>query len=170
MNDTIRLETPADIGAIERVNRLAFGRHDEARLVDALRHGGFVRLSLLAEAGSQVVGHILFTDLPIISANGRHSALALAPLAVVPEFQRQGIGSALVRKGLEICRDQGHRIVVVVGHPNYYPRFGFSTQLATHLESAFSGRESFMAAELQAGALSAVSGRLQYPQPFGVAP
>jgi putative acetyltransferase len=75
----------------------------------------------------------------------------------------------LTRKGLEICKDQGHRIVVVVGHPNFYPRFGFSTQLTSHLESAFSGRDSYMAAELQAGALNGISGRLQYAEPFGLA-
>ena len=170
MDYTLRPETPADSPAIRRVNSLAFGRDDEARLVDALRQGDYVRLSLVAEVAGQVVGHILFTDLPILTANGPLSALALAPVAVAPECQRQGIGSGLVRKGLEICKDQGHRIVVVVGHPDFYPRFGFSTQLAANLKSAFSGRDSFMAAELQADALSGVFGRLQYPQPFGLAP
>jgi putative acetyltransferase len=91
-------------------------------------------------------------------------ALALAPIAIFPEFQNQGIGSALVRKGLEVCKEQGHRIVVVLGHLHFYPRFGFSSKLAAHLDSPFSGKESFMALELVPGALDGVEGRVQYPQ------
>jgi putative acetyltransferase len=88
-------------------------------------------------------------------------------MAVLPERQRQGIGSALVQKGLEACRQQGHRIVVVLGHSHFYPRFGFSPRLAAHLESPFSGGDSFMAVELVPGALDGVVGRVQYPPPFG---
>jgi putative acetyltransferase len=170
MEWTLRPEVPADAEAVRCVHRLAFGRDDEARLLDALRSGGHVRLSLLAELRGQVVGHVLFSDLPIVTARGPVAALALAPLAVRPEFQGRGIGSALVRRGLEICKRQGQRIVVVVGHPGFYPRFGFSAPLAGHLESPYSGRDSFMAAELEAGALDGVAGRLQYPRPFGVEP
>src|SRR5437879_1244482 len=133
MSTILRPETVADHEAIRRVNRLAFGQDDEARLVDALREGGYVRLSLVAERSGQLVGHILLSDLPIVTEAGTIPALALAPMAVLPEFQNQGIGSALVRRGLEACREQGHKIVVVVGHPRYYPRFGFSTQLTANL-------------------------------------
>jgi predicted N-acetyltransferase YhbS len=87
-------------------------------------------------------------------------------MAVLPGFQNQGIGSALIHKGLETCRRQGHRIVVVLGHPEFYPRFGFRPALAAHLESPFSGKDSFMAAELVPGALDGVKGRVQYPPPF----
>jgi putative acetyltransferase len=167
MNVVIRSETTADLDAIRHVNRLAFGQDDEARLVDALRGGGYVRVSLVAEQAGQVVGHILFSDLPIHTEAGTVSALALAPMAVVPTFQKQGIGSALVRQGLEECRRQGHQIVVVVGHPHFYPRFGFSSKLAERLISPFSGRESFMSLELVPGALDGVAGRVQYPPPFG---
>src|SRR5205823_10756103 len=125
MQFLIRSETSADYEAIRHVNHLAFGQEDEARLVDALREGGYVRASLVAEQAGQVVGHILFSDLPILTAAGTVSALALAPLAVLPEFQNQGIGSALIRRGLAVCQEQGHQIVVVVGHPPFYPRFGF---------------------------------------------
>ena len=118
---TIRPEDFADHEAIRHVNRLAFGQDDEARLVDALRDGGFVRMSLVAERAGRVVGHILFSDLPIITGDGTVAALALAPMAVLPELQRQGIGSALVQMGLEACRQQGHRIVVVLGHAHFYP-------------------------------------------------
>ncbi len=163
----VRAETTADHEAIRHVNRLAFGQGDEARLVDGLREGGFVRVSLVAERAGQVVGHILFSDLPILTEAGTVPALALAPMAVLPELQNQGIGSALVQQGLEACRQQGHRVVVVLGHAHFYTRFGFSPKLAAHLESPFSGGDSFMAVELVPGALDGVAGRVQYPPPFG---
>jgi putative acetyltransferase len=163
----MRPETSAAQEAIRHVNRLAFGQDEEARLVDALRDSGFLRVSLVAERAGQVVGHILFSDLPIITGAGAVPALALAPMAVLPELQRQGIGSVLVRSGLDECRQQGHRIVVVLGHSHFYPRFGFSPKLAAHLESPFSGSDSFMAVELMPGALDGVTGQVQYPPPFG---
>jgi putative acetyltransferase len=161
----IRLETDRDRDAIFRVNRLAFGRDDEARLVDALHSGGFVCLSLLAEMAGHIAGHVLFSQLTIEGRDGLLSALALAPLAVVPEFQRQGIGSELVRRGLDLCRERGHRIVLVVGHPQFYPRFGFSHALTRGLCSPCAGG-SFMAAELMEGALRGVTGAVHYPPPF----
>jgi putative acetyltransferase len=167
MSIIIRPESTADLEAIRSVNRLAFGQDDEARLVDALRDGGFVRVSLVAEQEGRIVGHILFSDLPIITEDGTVAALALAPMAVLPELQNQGIGSALVQKGLEACRQRGHGVVVVLGHAHFYPRFGFSPKLAAHLESPFSGSDSFMAVELVAGALAGVAGRVLYPPPFG---
>jgi len=165
MTLTIRPETDHDRDAIFRVHSLAFGRVDEARLVDALRSGSFVRLSLVAETAGQIVGHILFSGLTIEGREGLLSALALAPLAVVPEFQRQGIGSELVRRGLDLCREQGHRIVIVVGHPGFYPRFGFSRALTRGLCSPYAG-ESFMALELVEGALRGLTGAVHYPPPF----
>ncbi|HWG44660.1 MAG TPA: N-acetyltransferase [Gemmataceae bacterium] len=167
MSIVIRPESTADHEAIRHVNRLAFGQNAETSLVDALRDSGYVRVSLLAEKAGQVVGHILFSDLPIITGAGTVPALALAPMAVLPEFQNQGIGSALVRSGLDECRQQGHKIVVVLGHPHFYPRFGFSPALAAHLEAPFLGSDSFMGLELVAGALDGVVGWVQYPPPFG---
>jgi len=166
MSLLIRPETSADHRAIWHVNRLAFGQDAEARLIDALRDGGYVRTSLVAQRDQQVVGHILFSDLPIVSEAGTVPALALAPMAVLPEVQNQRIGSALVLRGLEVCREQGHSIVVVLGHPRFYQRFGFSSKLPVHLESPFSGRESFMAVELVPGALDGVTGRVHYPPSF----
>jgi putative acetyltransferase len=163
----VRPEVAADHEAIRHVNRLAFDQDEEGRLVDALREGGWLRVSLVAERAGRVVGHILFSDLPILTGDGTVPALALAPLAVLPEFQRQGIGSALVRRGLDECRQQGHKIVVVLGHPGFYPRFGFSAKLAAQLGSPFSGKDAFMAVELVPGALGGVAGRVQYPPPFG---
>ena len=164
----VRDEMPGDRLAIRRVHRLAFGRDDEADLVDALLDGGYARASLVAEVERVVVGHILFSDLPIITEMGTVAALALAPMAVLPECQRQGIGSQLIRTALDTCRAQGHRIVVVLGHPDFYQKFGFSSELARSLESPFSGRPSFMAIELVAGALSGVSGKVRYAPSFGI--
>ena len=166
MNILIRPETSADHDAIRHVNRLGFGQGDEARLVDALRDGGHVRVSLVAEAEGQVVGHVLFSDLPILTDGGTVASLSLAPMAVLPECQKRGIGSALVREGLEVCQGEGHRIVVVLGHPDFYPRFGFSARLAEPLSSPFGGREAWMALELVPGALGGVTGWVRYPPPF----
>src|SRR5215831_17208082 len=103
MSVTVRAETPEDREAIRAVNRQAFGQEDEARLVDALRDGGYARLSLVAEEGGRVVGHVLFSDLPIETRAGTLHALTLAPVAVLPDRQRRGIGSRLIREGLRVC-------------------------------------------------------------------
>jgi putative acetyltransferase len=163
----VRVEGADDLEAIREVNRQAFGREDEARLVDALREGGYARLSLVAEEAGRVVGHILFSDLPVVTPTGAVPALALAPLAVLPERQRQGIGSRLVREGLLACAGAGHRAVIVLGHPAYYPRFGFSAGLAERLKAPFSG-PAFMARELVPGALTGMTGEVRYPPPFGL--
>lgn len=163
----VRDETPEDIDAVRHVNRLAFGRDNEATLVDALRNGGHVRVSLVAEVDCRVVGHVLFSALPIVTEAGTVPALALAPMAVLPEFQNLSVGSELVRRGLELCRERGHVIVVVLGHPRFYSRFGFSTALASRLSSPFSGKESYMALALVSDALDGVEGRVEYPPPFG---
>ena len=166
MTLTIRPERPSDLAAIGNVNRLAFGRDEESRLVDALRAGGFVRLSLLAEVEREIVGHILFSTLPIEGDHGVVEALALAPMAVLPAQQRRGIGSGLVREGLRLCQADGHRVVVVLGHTEFYPRFGFSSMLAARLVSPFAG-PAFMALELSPGSLDGIAGEVRYPPPFG---
>ncbi len=167
---SIREEQPADRDAIFRVNAAAFETDGEAQLVDALRDAGDVVLSLVAEdqsAEAAIVGHILFSRLMIETDSGAVSAVALAPMAVVPERQRQGIGSQLVKAGLNGCRELGERIVVVLGHPDFYPRFGFSPEMARPLRSPFSGA-AWMAVELQPGALEGVSGKVVYPAAFGI--
>lgn len=167
MKPVIRNEADCDRESIFDVNLRAFPTPAEAKLVNELRAGGFVRVSLVAEIEGQIVGHILFSDLPIVTSQGTVSALSLAPMAVVPEHQCQGIGSELIRRGFEACREQGHRIVVVLGEPHFYRLFGFSSDLARTLESPFSG-DAFMAIELVPGSLSGISGRVEYPPPFGV--
>lgn len=162
----IRPETPADYPVVFEVNRRAFGQDAEAVLVDALRAGGYAEVSLVAEVAGQVVGHILFSRLPIRTAAGTVDAVSLAPMAVLPDHQRHGIGGELVRAGLEACRAGGHRIAVVLGHPAFYPRFGFAATLAERLETPFGGGEAWMAVELVPGALAGVEGRVEYPPPF----
>jgi putative acetyltransferase len=166
MAASLREEQPADRSAVYEVVRRAFGQDAEAQLVDRLRDGGYSRLSLVAETDDgQIVGHILYSELPIVGSAGTTPALALAPMAVLPEHQSQGIGSALIRRSLDICRERGHKIVLVLGHKDYYPRFGFSSQLALPLESPYAS-ESFMALELTPGALAGVQGRVEYAPPF----
>jgi putative acetyltransferase len=162
----IRSEAASDLDAIRQVNRAAFESDAEANLVDALRDGGYVEVSLVAEVDGEIVGHILFSRLPIITKTGQVDALSLAPMAVLPSHQRQGIGSNLVEAGLETCREKGHKIVVVLGHPEFYPRFGFSADLARPLKSPFGGGDAWMAMELVPGALAGVEGRVEYPPPF----
>jgi putative acetyltransferase len=169
---TIRPETAEDYAAIREVNALAFGREVEARLVEALRGlPDFIpELSLVAIEAGRVVGHILFSPMVIETKDGAVPALALATIAIRPEFQNQGIGSELVRDGLERCRNLGHRIVVVVGHPAYYPRFGFSPARERGLQAPFPvPDEAFLALELAPGALDGVVGMVSYPPAFGEA-
>ena len=105
----IREEAADDLETIRTVHRLAFDGDEEARLVDALRAEGYVRASFVAEAEGRVIGHIMFSDLPILTPDAMIPALSLAPLAVIPRKQRQGVGSALVREGIQYCRTHGHQ-------------------------------------------------------------
>ncbi len=162
----IREEKPQDHRGAFDVNTAAFESDAEARLVDALRESGFVRLSLVAELDGVIVGNVLFSRLPIVTATGVVEALALAPMAVHPQFQRRGIGTRLVENGLQLCHGAGHRIVLVLGHPQFYPRFGFSAHLAAPLSSPFGDGEAWMGLELVSGALTDVVGRVEYAAPF----
>ncbi len=161
----LREETSADYDAIGEINRQAFGGEDEVRLIDWLRADGDVIASVVAVEDGQVVGHILFCGLIIETSAGQIAAAALAPMAVRPERQRQGIGSKLVEHGLALCRKRGLPAVVVVGHPEYYPRFGFSASLAKNLKSPYSG-PACMAMELAPGSIADVQGSLRYPRAF----
>jgi putative acetyltransferase len=102
----------------------------------------------------------------IVTKVGTVDGLSLAPMAVLPSHQRQGIGSRLVEVGRQVCQERGHRIVVVLGHPEFYPRFGSSAELARRLESPFGGGEAWMALELLPRSLAGVEGRVEYPPPF----
>jgi putative acetyltransferase len=164
---TIRQETASDAEAVFRVEREAFGEEVEARLVEALRAGGHVLLSLVAEVDGEVVGHIVFSPMTIESETDSRSypAVCLGPLAVAPSRQRQGIGSALIEAGLAQLGSAGHGAVFLLGHPSYYPRFGF--QPAREFDVHFQDdRDAFMAIELREGALDGVSGQVKFAPEF----
>ncbi len=161
----IRKERPEDFDAIREVNRLAFGQDVEARLVDRLRADGSVIVSLVSLEGHQVAGHILFSNLPIETNAAVIRGAALAPMSVIPSRQRQRIGSTLVREGLNECRRVGVAVVVVLGHLNYYPRFGFSAEKAGCLQCKYSGSH-LMALELVPGILDGLFANVKYPPAF----
>jgi len=165
----IRPERKQDYAAVHEAHRLAFGRENEARLVETLRQStNFIpELSLVAVKNGRVVGHVLFSPIIIETQIDTVPALALAPIAVLPEFQNQGIGSELIRLGLKKCQRLGHKIVVVVGHSTYYSRFGFSSARAKGLEVPFQvSDEPFMALELTPKALDGIKGMIKYPLAF----
>lgn len=163
----VREETPADVLGIDEVNRLAFGGVEESLLIHRLRADCSVIVSLVALIEGAVAGHIMFSNLPIRTDRRSLQGAALAPMAVRPEFQKRGIGARLVREGIEACRTRGVDVIVVLGHPTYYPRFGFSAQTARNLVAPFSG-EAFMALELRSGALKNEIGTVTYAPAFGI--
>jgi putative acetyltransferase len=164
----IRPERPADEEQVRLVNQRAFGGPGEAMLVDALRSADGA-ISLVAEIELRIVGHILFTPVQVEGMQAVGSAVGLAPMAVMPEYQRAGIGSQLVRAGLEVCRSLGHVLVVVVGHPGYYPRFGFVPATTRGLEYERPLPPGvFMVLELKPGSLSGARGIARYRPEFSM--
>jgi putative acetyltransferase len=144
----VRPEHPGDAAAVARINREAFGGEVEAELVERLRADGETVVSLVADEDGDLVGHILFSRLPITHDGQVLEAVALAPMAVRPGWQRQGLGGRLVREGLAACAERGARAAVVVGHPEYYPRFGFSADAARGIAAPYAGSDAFMALRL----------------------
>ena len=166
---TIRDERPADRGAILQLNRDAFGSDGEPELIEKLHADGLVAASLVAEDDGRIIGHILLSWLSLEMDGCPLSGLALAPMAVAPARQRQGTGSRLVEAAVEAARRIGADAIIVLGHPGFYPRFGFSAQAAAKLLSPFTG-EAFMALELAPGALAGQRGTVVYPAAFGLEP
>jgi putative acetyltransferase len=164
----VRQEGGGDQVAIRRVNDAAFGQTDESRIVDAVRQAGHSAISLVAEDDSGIVGHILFTPVFIEPRESRIVVLGLGPLAVLPAVQRQGIGTRLTEAGLRECARVGCQVVVVVGHPEFYPRFGFRPGSRYDLRSEFDVPDDvFMATELEVGALARCRGLVRYVAEFG---
>jgi putative acetyltransferase len=164
---TIRPEKSEDSSGIRHVNELAFGQPAEADLVEKLRQACAEALSLVAEDGA-IVGHILFTPV-VVEGTGRDVlGMGLGPMAVLPDRQRQGIGSQLVRRGLDILRERGYRFVVVVGHPEYYPRFGFEPASKHGLVSQWEGipDAAFMVLVLDVHAMAGAYGVAKYRDEF----
>ncbi len=149
------------------MNRAAFGTSAEADLVDLLRRKAGKLVSLVAEVDDTVVGHVLFSPVSL-SAHDNLNIMGLGPMAVAPDHQGKGIGSALVREGLEQCKQLGCQAVVVLGHAEYYPRFGFVPAARYAIRSEFDVPEDvFMIAELVAGGLRGASGVVRYDEAFG---
>lgn len=166
---TIRVERPNDRDAISAIHRRAFGGDDEAGIVEAIRQSSSfdAALSLVADRADLAVGHILFSGVRIRDGQTDTSALALAPLAVVPEVQRQGIGSQLIRAGLHACHDRGHKLVLVLGHAEYYARFGFVEAFGFGIRAPWAVPvDAFRVVELVPGALVGVRGVVEYPACF----
>jgi putative acetyltransferase len=159
---TIRPEAGADMAAIHAVNVAAFRGEVEAALVDRLRADGDLVLSLVAEINGRIVGHIAFSRLTIAASHGDFAAVSLAPLAVHPDFQHRGIASELVAAAHRILRERGETLSIVVGHPDYYPRFGYNRVRAEGFESAYQG-DAFMAC---AFAEAPRNGSVKYPAAF----
>lgn len=169
----LRPERDTDPSAIREVHTLAFGRADEADLVDRLReHTGYVpELSWIAEAEAEgrVVGHLLLTPVRVESDQGglAEGLLGLGPVAVLPERQREGIGSALIREAISRARDLGYPGIIVLGHPEYYPRFGFEPASRFGLRTHYPVPDPvFMAMPLQPDALRGYAGLVHYSEPF----
>jgi len=162
----IRDRVPADDEAIRHLNDQAFGGRSESSLIDALRATDLAAVELVAVESGGILGHILFSRLDLVVDERPVRSLALAPMSVSPARQRAGIGRDLARNGIERARDKGWEAVIVLGHPGFYPRFGFSAAAARALEAPFSG-EAFMALALKPGALDGRAGRVIYPPAFG---
>ena len=164
----IRERTTADDEAIRRLNDLAFDGSFESTLVEELRAAMLDAVELVAIEDGRVVGHILFSALTMLIDDEAITTLALAPMSVHPDHQRAGIGSGLVQAGLVLASRREWQAVIVLGHPDFYPRFGFSAELASDLDAPFEG-DAFMALELVEGALDGDDGLVVYPPAFRLA-
>lgn len=161
----IRKETTNDITKIHQIYSTAFETNAEADLVDRLRDSGVPIISLVAEVDGKLLGHILFT--PMIMDNFDIKIAGLAPMAVLPDYQNKGIGSALIKIGLEYCAKENYAAVAVLGHPNYYPKFGFVPSTRFDIISEYDvPKEVFMIKELKRDSLSRISGIVKYHEEF----
>lgn len=170
MHFIVRSERAGDQGPISEIHRQAFRRESEASLVENLRNNPdfYPELSLVAETREQIVGHILFFPIVIVSPGGdEHSSLALAPMAVLPDYQKKGVGSVLAVTGLNACRRKGFPTVIVLGHPHYYSRFGFKPAWRWNIRPPWDvPEEAFMIMELIPGSLDNLEGEVRYPSEF----
>lgn len=168
----IRKELPVDIEDIYAINKDAFETDAEANLVNALRESGCTFISIVAEIDDQVVGHILFTPVKLSNEvltgdKNTFKIIGLAPMAVLSQYQNQGIGSKLVEAGLAKCKELGYDAVVVLGHPDYYPRFGFVTSTKFGIKSEYDVPDNvFMIKELKTGCLKGHQGVIKYNDIF----
>jgi len=162
----VRAERPEDRATVRAVNLSAFDTAAEANLVDALRDQVQPVISLVAEIDARVIGHIMFSPVTM-DGHAELRLMGLAPMAVSPEHQSTGTGSALVRAGLQRCSELGFGAVVVLGHPQYYPRFGFQPSVRFGITSEYDApAEAFMVVELQPGYLRGATGTVRHHEAF----
>ena len=167
MKIRIRPETKKDIAKIRKINAAAFDTEAEADIVDSLRKSSATIISLVAEVDGKLVGHILFSPVSLSGSRSKVKIAGLAPMAVLPEFQNKGIGSELVKQGLNRCVAKGFKAAVVLGHPDFYPRFGFEPAAKFGIKCEFDvPAEAFMIRELQKDGLSGCRGTVQYHRSF----
>jgi putative acetyltransferase len=160
----IREERPADVAAVREVNRRAFEQERESNIVDALRANGGALLSLVATIDDQVVGHVMYSR---VSVGDMVNGAALGPMAVLPEHQRQGIGTRLIDTGNQKIKDAGYPFIIVVGHAEYYPRFGFRPAGKYGIKCEWDvPEEVFMVLMLDAAKMQGVAGLAKYRDEF----
>ena len=168
---TIRKEKPADIPAVRKINEAAFGQPAEADIIDAIRTACPDTLSLVAVSDDQLVGHIFFSPVTIQTVDSTVAGMGLAPMAVPPENQRQGIGQRLIKAGLDALRRTDCPYIVVLGHPDYYPRFGFIPASSRNIRCQWDGipDDAFMVLIFDEARMKDVAGVARYRQEFEAA-
>lgn len=167
----IRTETEADFEEVYKLNYLAFGnREDESRLVERIRTSEeFIpELSIVAEIANEIVGHLLLSKAVVENAEEIYTVIVLAPIAVKPSRQKQGIGTKLIEEGLRRCKDLAYNIILLIGHPDYYPKFGFqpARKFGLELKQFNVPDDVFMVYEVEVGELQKIAGELKYPRAF----
>lgn len=174
MNITIRKEKKSDYKAVFTLIKQAFksmdlGDNKEQFLVERLRNSSaFIpELSLIAEVEDEIVGHILLTKIKIINEQSESDSLVLAPVSVVPKFQRRGIGGLLIKHAHKIAKEMNFKSVILLGHADYYPKFGYVQAHKFGIELPFDApKENCLAIELTKNGLEGISGTVEYPKEF----
>jgi len=171
MSIVIRTETKEDCNHVRDVNFQAFGnREDEAQLVERIRLSEYFipDLSIIAELNKEIIGHILLSKAEVFDTDVVHEVIVLAPIAVKPGHQRQGIGKQLILEAFKRCKDLGYYIVMLIGHPTYYPKFGFkpARQFGLEMQQFEVPDDVFMVCELKSNELNNIKGELKYPKAF----